>query len=994
MARFSLRALSVVALWAALPPADALAQDCPPLRHSARSETATLRLPAVPGQWYAGWLIEGGRELRLRDGELTLSAAPARYARIPLWLQADHDGAVTLHIDAGSGPATSMLNIELNCSHADAGLPATLQQISRLAARHAEHPDPALGWRLAWRLFTTHHRHPDDSELRLWLLQQQLGLAQRAGLMEQAAGWAEQLAQLAQRQDLRRAHALALLDQGRALLTLDAGAAAEAIDQATGELSGLGLTYPALVAQHEGCLLSRMRGENAAAIECYRSVAAGFHAAEEWTGQITAQTNLVTALFFAGRYGEGRQALQRNRPLVALHGTDWHHARQALLDSQLATWSADFDTALSSLFDAREVFLRESDPRSAAQVERLLGHRYSLAGELGRALFYYRESRRRLRDHGLQRSDLYVQLHEARAHGLLGELDRAYELAADAETRAKSGNNRVEWRNALLLLAELELRLRRPERVAPLLARLGDSLTASQERRRLELLTELRAPGGVDERALADWLDKDLALRRYVDALRSAGLLVERHVAAGRHVEAKRVIDRVQDAVGPALARLRTPGIRDALIRELHALHARRTLAWPAGPVREDEAISLVADLDRLVQSIEGVTSDSDKLLELERQIGEDLLGSESAPSAMARDRALLQLDGATPKLAVSPLNPQRDRDDQWPGTLVYPVMRRDEGGLLLRSSNGWQWLPVDLPLLRRGRRELHAQLSAGHASQETLQAVADDLRIALNSESWVASDAPLSIVVNGEFAGLPIEWLREQLGSSGSVSWIHRTPLQAPSVPRSIALVGALAGSGSVLPGLPEVAAELALVRDAWKSLPGREPVASRDGLLEALALEGALVHIAAHGRSADAREEEAGLWLQDDQGQPVFVSALRLRRSVVRAAVVVLSACETGYSPAGAGIGFGGVAGSLIEAGAGVVVATRWPVGDRTAKRFAQHFHEALQQAPREPERALIAAQAALRAAPSTRHPTHWAGWFVLRHADPSSGAGATPR
>src|SRR5690606_31874922 len=135
---------------------------------------------------------------------------------------------------------------------------------------------------------------------------------------------------------------------------------------------------------------------------CYRDAVDRYRRLDEPAGLITVQTNLVTALFYAGRYAEGRRLLGTTRELLAEHGMDSQRARIALLDSQLATCSADFDRAIAALFQAREVFVRDADPRGIAQVDRLLGHRYTLAGEPGRALAHYRRARRVLADHGLQ----------------------------------------------------------------------------------------------------------------------------------------------------------------------------------------------------------------------------------------------------------------------------------------------------------------------------------------------------------------------------------------------------------------------------------------------------------------------------------------------------------------------------------------------------------------------------------------------------------------
>jgi tetratricopeptide (TPR) repeat protein len=986
MARFPLRALFVVALWAALPAADALAQDCPPLRHTARSESATLRLQAVPNRWYQGWLIEGGRELRLRDGDLSLSAAPARHARIPLWLQADQQGAVKLDIDVGSGPASAMLNVELHCSQADAELPATLQQINQLAARQTEHPDPALGWRLARLLFTAHYRHIDNSELRLWLLQQQLGLAQRAGLMEQAAGWAEKLAALAERMGRPAELALATLNRGSALLLIDGAAAERTLAEAERLIGGQGWNFHAALARQERCLLARLRGELDAAISCYHDVVERFAAAGEYRPQINAQYNLTTALFVAGRFAEGRAVLDANHQLVVGHGSEFHRARTATFDAQLAAWAGDIDSAIRSLFEARDIFVRLHELRHVAQTDRLLGDRYSLAGETGRAVDYYRRARRTLQELGLHRVEMLVVLSEARALASIGELDQALAVASHAERNLRESPDRDGWRNIALSAAEILMRLGRRAEASAMLHQLDAGLSTPQLRQRQAMLARLDAPGGASESELSQWLEQDLHEGRLVQALALANALVERLVERGAEPEARKAIARVEQAIRRAVGRLRSPGVRDALLRELQGLHALRSTSWAEGTVPADAAIALVADLDALVPAGGTVEVSGDAVLALERRIGNDLLGLASGEDSVQRDRAVAELPAAMANLGSGGTKGLAD-GIQATAVFVYPVMRRDYGGLLVHRAGKWFWQPIDLFALRQARIALHAALAEGHGDLDSLNASLHAVERALRLDRWQPDEQAVSLVAHAELAGLPLEWQLQRRGATGAITWLHRAAPAPAVLPTQVSLISASPTNSPRLGNLEATASELNSVRDAWPHLMVAKPAHTREALVAALQLPGALVHVAAHGRSAQQRHEESGLWLQEADGSAAFVSALRLRRSAARAALVVLSACETGYSPAQTGLGFGGVAASLVEAGTGAVVAARWPVGDRTARAFATAFHHALALQPQQPALALQRAQQALRDTPATRHPTHWAGWFLLRQGLPES-------
>ena len=109
-----------------------------------------------------------------------------------------------------------------------------------------------------------------------------------------------------------------------------------------------------------------------------------------------------------------------------------------------------------------------------------------------------------------------------------------------------------------------------------------------------------------------------------------------------------------------------------------------------------------------------------------------------------------------------------------------------------------------------------------------------------------------------------------------------------------------------------------------------------------------------------------------------------------------IVLAACDSGRSEIARAGGMGGVAGALVDAGANHVVGTRWPVGDRAAEHFSRRFHTHLSSRPDTPVAALQRAVADLREDKSFRHPSHWAGWFLLARGASldTSGAGIAGR
>ena len=91
-----------------------------------------------------------------------------------------------------------------------------------------------------------------------------------------------------------------------------------------------------------------------------------------------------------------------------------------------------------------------------------------------------------------------------------------------------------------------------------------------------------------------------------------------------------------------------------------------------------------------------------------------------------------------------------------------------------------------------------------------------------------------------------------------------------------------------------------------------------------------------------------------------PGLLSAAELQRLDLGACyLTVLSACESAMGAWSRGQGLASLQSSLHTAGVRYVVSTLWPVDDREAGRFMQHFYAALWQDPEHPYRALRAAR-----------------------------------
>jgi tetratricopeptide (TPR) repeat protein len=107
----------------------------------------------------------------------------------------------------------------------------------------------------------------------------------------------------------------------------------------------------------------------------------------------------------------------------------------------------------------------------------------------------------------------------------------------------------------------------------------------------------------------------------------------------------------------------------------------------------------------------------------------------------------------------------------------------------------------------------------------------------------------------------------------------------------------------------------------------------------LEAVAAEpGEVLHIAAHAE-VDARHPWRSAFLLSDR-----LAAATIARQRIPARMAVLSSCESVGSRALVGEGQLGLSSAFLGAGVPTVIATLWPVSDRSAFAFSELFYDAL--------------------------------------------------
>ncbi len=91
----------------------------------------------------------------------------------------------------------------------------------------------------------------------------------------------------------------------------------------------------------------------------------------------------------------------------------------------------------------------------------------------------------------------------------------------------------------------------------------------------------------------------------------------------------------------------------------------------------------------------------------------------------------------------------------------------------------------------------------------------------------------------------------------------------------------------------------------------------------------------------------------------------------------------CGTARGRILSGEGVQGLSAAFLSAGVPAVIATLWDVGDRATTLLMEEFYDRLADG-RSAAAALQAAQAGLRADPSTHPPYFWAGFVLMGDGD----------
>jgi CHAT domain-containing protein len=225
----------------------------------------------------------------------------------------------------------------------------------------------------------------------------------------------------------------------------------------------------------------------------------------------------------------------------------------------------------------------------------------------------------------------------------------------------------------------------------------------------------------------------------------------------------------------------------------------------------------------------------------------------------------------------------------------------------------------------------------------------------------------PWFFFLDGALHHLPIEWLpeggdaAEWFGKDRGIQICLRSSVH-PATRRRVDFSRGWLGLGDVpgrgkLPDLPDTRREITEIRSFLEdrdcladALLGEQ--ANAVSLRERLtALRPAVLHFATHGCFDREYPDACCLFLAETPGAPER-EMLPFRRvqelDLQGVDLVVLSACHGSKGRSSRAAGFEGLAWAFLQAGAAQVVASRYPVGERSTADLMRIFYRHLQDLP----------------------------------------------
>jgi CHAT domain-containing protein/tetratricopeptide (TPR) repeat protein len=226
--------------------------------------------------------------------------------------------------------------------------------------------------------------------------------------------------------------------------------------------------------------------------------------------------------------------------------------------------------------------------------------------------------------------------------------------------------------------------------------------------------------------------------------------------------------------------------------------------------------------------------------------------------------------------------------------------------------------------------------------------------------------------------------YIAPSLSTLGSLRWKGSRgrrdllALACPDLASGPPLAAAVRGARTPLPfAADEVNAIARVYRPRARALIG---AAATESAFKTLAPDYGVIHVATHALFNDENPLYSSILFspEPDGANDGYLETREVLKMRLDADIVVLSACETARGAVTQGEGISGLLRSFFVAGVPTVVASLWPVEDRSTAALMTDFHQRLRDGDR-PADALAEAERALRAREATAHPYYWAPFLL---------------
>jgi CHAT domain-containing protein len=142
-------------------------------------------------------------------------------------------------------------------------------------------------------------------------------------------------------------------------------------------------------------------------------------------------------------------------------------------------------------------------------------------------------------------------------------------------------------------------------------------------------------------------------------------------------------------------------------------------------------------------------------------------------------------------------------------------------------------------------------------------------------------------------------------------------------------------------------------------------------------------IMHFAVHGNVNETKPQYSALVLSAPEAsarEDGFLHAYEISRLSIRASLVGLSACSTALGRNAGGEGLLGLAHAFLGAGARSVLASLWPVDDRSTAVLMTQFYRRIRLTGETRGEALRQAQLQSIGSLQFAHPYFWAGFSIF--------------